>query len=166
MTDQTAKPDPAGSQSSAGGLSRRSLFRAAGVGAAVVGGGSFLEACSSGIKGATSSASAGATAKSSSSGATTTKEITIGWIHPVTGSLSGFGYPDSWVTKQVMATSAYKNGFNIGGTTYKVNINSYDSQSSVTMAGTLAKQAIQKDNVDLLFASSTPETVNAVASQA
>ena len=36
----------------------------------------------------------------------------------------------------------------------------------MTQAGTLAKQAIQADNVDLLFASSTPETVNAVASQA
>jgi branched-chain amino acid transport system substrate-binding protein len=165
MTDQTAKPDPAGSQSSAGGFSRRSLFRAAGVGAAVVGAGSFLEACSSGIKGATSSTSTSASAGSTSS-AGTTKEITIGWIHPVTGSLSGFGYPDSWVTKQVMATSQYKNGFKIGGSTYKVNIKSYDSQSSVTMAGTLAKQAIQNDNVDMLFASSTPETVNAVASQA
>ena len=165
MTDQTAKPDPAGSQSSAGGFSRRSLFRAAGVGAAVVGGGSLLEACSSGIKGATSSTSTSASAGSTSS-AGTTKEITIGWIHPVTGSLSGFGYPDSWVTKQVMATSQYKNGFKIGGSTYKVNIKSYDSQSSVTMAGTLAKQAIQNDNVDMLFASSTPETVNAVASQA
>ena len=53
-----------------------------------------------------------------------------------------------------------------GGTTYTVNIKSYDTQSSVTRAGTLAKQAIQQDNVDLLFASSTPETVNAVASQA
>ena len=65
-----------------------------------------------------------------------------------------------------MATSQYKNGIKIGGSTYKVNIKSYDSQSSVTTAGTLAKQAIQSDNVDLLFASSTPETVNAVASQA
>src|SRR5277367_3621266 len=169
MTDQTAQPDNSGSQSAAGGVSRRSLFRAAGVGAAVVGGGSLLEACSSGIKGAASSTSASSTSAgsaSSTSGATTSKEITIGWIHPVTGSLSGFGYPDAWVIKQIMATSAYKNGFNIGGSTYKVNINSYDSQSSVTMAGTLAKQAIQKDNVDLLFASSTPETVNAVASQA
>src|ERR1700733_2247393 len=165
MTDQTAKPAPAGSQSSAGGFSRRSLFRAAGVGAAVVGGGSFLEACSSGIKGATSSTSTSASS-GSTSGATTSKEITIGWIHPITGSLSGFGYPDSWVIDQIMATSQYKNGFKIGGSTYKVNIKSYDSQSSVTMAGTLAKQAIQNDNVDLLFASSTPETVNAVASQA
>ncbi len=84
----------------------------------------------------------------------------------MTGSLAGFGYPDNWVTQQVMATSQFKNGIKIGGTTYKVNIKSYDSQSSVTKAGTLAKQAIQQDNVDLLLASSTPETVNAVASQA
>jgi branched-chain amino acid transport system substrate-binding protein len=164
MTDQTAQPDNSGSQSAAG-FSRRSLFRAAGVGAAVVGGGSLLEACSSGIKGAASSTSASAST-SSTSGATGSKEITIGWIHPVTGSLSGFGYPDAWVTQQVMATSAYKNGIKIGGSTYTVNIKSYDSQSSVTKAGTLARQAIQSDNVDLLFASSTPETVNAVASQA
>ena len=65
-----------------------------------------------------------------------------------------------------MATSQFKNGIKIGGSTYTVNIKSYDTQSSVTRAGTLAKQAIQQDNVDLLFASSTPETVNAVASQA
>ena len=147
------------------GVSRRSLFRAAGVGAAVLGGGGFLEACSSGIKGAASSTSPSASS-SGSSGATSSKEITIGWIHPVTGSLSGFGFPDHWVIQQIMATSQYKNGFKIGGSTYKVNIKSYDSQSSVTMAGTLARQAIQGDNVDLLFASSTPETVNAVASQA
>jgi branched-chain amino acid transport system substrate-binding protein len=173
MTDQTAQPDPAGSQSAAGRMSRRSLFRAAGVGAAVVGGGSLLEACSSGIKGASSSTSATSSTSSSpgasgssASSAPSNKEITIGWIHPVTGSLSGFGFPDAWVTKQVMATPQYKNGFKIGGSTYTVNIKSYDSQSSVTMAGTLARQAIQNDNVDLLFASSTPETVNAVASQA
>jgi len=166
MTDKTAQPDNTGSQSAqsaAGGLSRRSLFRAAGVGAAVVGGGSFLEACSSGIQGATSSTSA---AGSSSSGAASSKEITIGWIHPLTGSLAGFGYPDNWVMQQVQATSQYKNGFKIGGSTYTVTIKSYDSQSSVTKAGTLARQAIQGDNVDMLLASSTPETVNAVASQA
>jgi branched-chain amino acid transport system substrate-binding protein len=156
MTDQTAqspsKPEPSGN------LSRRSLFRAAGVGAAVVGGGALLDACSSGLKGSTSSTSGG--------GGSSTGEITIGWIHPLTGSLAGFGAPDSFVMQQVMATSQYKNGFKIGGTTYKVNIKSYDTQSSVTQAGTLAKQAIEADKVDLLFASSTPETVNAVASQA
>jgi branched-chain amino acid transport system substrate-binding protein len=166
MTDQTAQPDPAGRQSAAGGISRRSMFRAAGVGAAVLGGGSLLEACSSGIKGAASSTSASASGSGSASSAPSSKEITIGWIHPLTGSLSGFGFPDDWVIKQIMATPQYKNGFKIGGSTYTVNIKSYDSQSSVTMAGTLARQAIQSDNVDLLFASSTPETVSAVAQQA
>jgi branched-chain amino acid transport system substrate-binding protein len=144
------------------GVSRRSLFRAAGVGAAVVGGGALLDACSSGIQGAS-------TPKSSSSagtGSSTSSQITIGWIHPLTGSLAGFGYPDNWVLQQVMATSQFKNGIKVGGKTYTVRIKSYDTQSSVTQAGTLAKQAIQQDNVDLLFASSTPETVNAVASEA
>jgi branched-chain amino acid transport system substrate-binding protein len=163
MTDQTAQPDSTDAAPAGRGVSRRSLFRAAGIGAAVVGGGALLEACSSGIQGASSSSTSSA---SSTSGASASGEITIGWIHPVTGSLSGFGYPDNWVTQTVMATSQFKNGIKIGGTTYKVNIKSYDSQSSVTRAGSLAKQAIQQDNVDLLFASSTPETVNAVASQA
>ena len=80
--------------------------------------------------------------------------------------LAGFGAPDNWVLQQVQQAGPYKTGFKIGGKTYTVNIKSYDSQSSVTHAGTLAKQAIQGDNVDMLFASSTPETVNAVASQA
>jgi len=168
MTDQTAQPDSTGAQPSASGVSRRSMFRAAGVGAAIMGGGALLEACSSGIQGAASSSpsSSSSAAGSSSSGGGTSKEITIGWIHPLTGGLAGFGYPDNWVLQQAMASSKFKNGIKIGGTTYTVNIKSYDSQSSVTKAGSLAKQAIQQDNVDLLFASSTPETVNAVASQA
>lgn len=146
-------------------VSRRSLLRSAGVGAAVIGGGALVEACSSGIKGASSPASSSSTG-GGSAGSGTSKEITIGWIHPLTGSLAGFGYPDNWVLQQVMATSQFKNGIKIGGATYKVNVKSYDTESSVTRAGALAKQAIQQDNVDLLFASSTPETVNAVASEA
>jgi len=104
-------------------VSRRTLFRAAGAGAAVVGGGALLEACSSGIQGAaTSSTPTSASSGSGTSAAATGKEITIGWVHPVTGSLAGFGYPDAWVLQQVMATSQFKNGIKIGGTTYKVNI--------------------------------------------
>ncbi len=166
MTDQTAQPDSIDNPPAAGRVSRRSLFRAAGVGAAVVGGGAFLDACSTGIKGAAPGASSSSGKGGSSAGGGTSKEITIGWIHPLTGSLAGFGYPDNFVTQQIMATSQFKNGIKIGGTTYTVNLKSYDSQSSVTRAGSLAKQAIQQDNVDLLFASSTPETVNAVASEA
>jgi branched-chain amino acid transport system substrate-binding protein len=148
MSDQTPQSD-----SIVGNISRRGLLRAAGAGAAVIGTGGLLEACSSGIKGA-------------SSGSASAKAITIGWIHPLTGPLAGFGAPDNWVISKVKATTPYKKGFKIGGKTYPVTIKSYDSQSSVTRAGDLARTAILNDRVDLLFASSTPETVNAVASQA
>jgi branched-chain amino acid transport system substrate-binding protein len=148
MSDQTVQ---SGRIIPAGDLSRRGLLRAVGAGAAVVGAGGLLEACSSGIKGA---------------GASSTKALTIGWIHPLTGDLAGFGAADNWIISKIKQTSPYKNGFKIGGKTYPVVIKSYDSQSSVTMAGNLARTAILSDKVDMLFASSTPETVNAVASQA
>ena len=131
-------------------ISRRSLLKGVGVGTFAVSAGGLLAACSSGIKGA---GSAG-------------KGITIGWIHPLTGDLAGFGAADNWVISKIKQTTPYSKGFKIGSKTYQVTIKSYDTQSSVTRAGDLAKQAILTDKVDLLFASSTPETVNAVASQA
>jgi branched-chain amino acid transport system substrate-binding protein len=161
MTDQIAQPGP---ERPAPGLSRRGLLRAAGTGAAVVGGGSVLAACSSGIKG--SSGSGGSGSGGSGSGGSSGGTIKIGWIHPLTGGLAGFGKPDSWVWQKVKQSSQFKNGIKIGGKTYTVDFTSYDTQSSPTRAGDLAKQAIQSDNIDLLLASSTPETVNAVTSQA
>lgn len=133
-------------------ISRRSLIRGVGAGTLAVGTGGLLAACSSKIKGSGSGSS--------------TKAITIGWIHPLTGALSGFGAPDNWVIGKIKQTTPYSKGFKVGGKTYSVTIKSYDTQSSPTRAGDLAKQAILTDKVDLLLASSTPETVNAVASQA
>jgi branched-chain amino acid transport system substrate-binding protein len=150
MSDQSAQSD---STSPADSISRRGLLRATGAGAAVMGVGGLLQACSSSIKGG-------------SSGSGGTKAITIGWIHPLTGSLAGFGAPDKWVISKIKQTTPYKNGFKIGGKTYSVTIKSYDTQSSPTRAGDLAKTAILNDGVNLLLASSTPETVNAVSSQA
>jgi branched-chain amino acid transport system substrate-binding protein len=157
MSDQSAQND---STNADGGFSRRGFLRAAGAGAAVVGGGGLLEACSSSIKGANSSSSSG------SSGGATSGNITIGWIHPLTGGLAGFGAADNFVISKIMQTTPYKNGFKIGGKTYSVTVKSYDTQSSPSRAGQLAQQAINADRVDMLFASSTPETVNAVASTA
>ena len=169
MSDQTAQSDSTTSRGvpggrpapteSAGGVSRRGLLRAAGASAAVVGGGGLLEACSSSIKGASASSTASASAS-------TAGNITIAWIHPLTGALAGFGAADNWVISKIQQTSPYKNGFKVGGKTYSVTIKSYDTQSSVSRAGDLAHQAILTDGADLLLASSTPETVNAVASTA
>ena len=151
MSDQTAE---SGGTSPLGDVSRRGLLRMGGAGVAAVGASGLLAACSSGIKGASGGGGGG------------TKGITIGWIHPLTGPLAGFGAPDNWVISKIKQTGPYKNGFKIGSKTFPVTIKSYDTQSSPTRAGDLAKQAILNDGVDLLLASSTPETVNAVASQA
>ena len=111
MSDHTAQPDSNkplreakgttdGYPEGPGWLSRRSALRAFGASAAVVGGGGLLEACSTSIKGATSTSSTGT---GSSSG-----KITIGWIHPLTGALAGFGAPDTFVLQKIKATSPYK----------------------------------------------------------
>ena len=171
MSDQTAQTDSTipplggkgGSSSLAntvGGFSRRGLLRAAGASAAVVGGGGLLEACSSSIKGATTSSSTSATTGAS------TQDIVIGFIHPLTGDLADFGTSDNWIVSTILATSQYKNGFKVGGKTYPVTIKSYDTQSDPTKAGQLASQAILADKVDLIVTSSTPETVNPVATVA
>jgi branched-chain amino acid transport system substrate-binding protein len=169
MSDQTAQPDstsevPGGTASpqerggSAGAISRRGLLRTAGASAAVVGGGGLLEACSSSIKGA----SGGSTATGSSG----TKDIVIGFIHPLTGALADFGTSDQWILSKISQTPQYKNGFKIGGKTYQVTVKSYDTQSDPNRAGDLANQAILSDKVDMLLTSSTPETVNPVATKA
>ena len=160
MSDQTAEP---GSTNRGDGtaFSRRGLLRAC-AGRRRCGRRRWrglLEACSSGIKGLKRAALIGASARQR-------RDIPIGCIHPLTGPLAGFGAADNWVVSKIMASSQYKNGFKIGGKTYTVNIKSYDTQSSDTRAGQLAQQAINADRVDMLFASSTPETVNAVASTA
>ena len=124
MSDQTAQT---GSTNPGGGISRRGLLRTTFAGAAVVGGGGLLEACSSSIQGA------GTTSTSSASGsgsAATAGSITIGWIHPLTGGLAGFGAADNFVISKIMQTGPYKNGFKIGGKTYDVTVKSYDTQSS------------------------------------
>src|SRR5215471_11671127 len=121
MSDQTVD---SGSISPGGGMNRRSLLRAFGAGAAAVGGGGLLQACSSGVKGA--------------GGGGSSNSITIGWIHPLTGPLAGFGAPDKWIIDQVKQAGPYKDGFKIGGKAYAVTIKSYDSQSSVSRAGDLA----------------------------
>jgi branched-chain amino acid transport system substrate-binding protein len=150
MSDQTAQSD---STSPAGSISRRGLLRAAGVGAAAIGTGGLLQACGSSIKG-------------SSTGSASAKEIVIGFIHPLTGALADFGTSDNWIVSKIVETSQYKKGFKVGGKTYPVTIKSYDTQSDPTRAGELASQAITNDKVDLLVTSSTPETVNPVATKA
>jgi branched-chain amino acid transport system substrate-binding protein len=139
----------AGGPSRGQGPTRRSVLRGIGAGALATGAGGALAACSAGVKG--------------SQTAPATSTITIGYIAPFTGAISGFASGDRFVIDTIRATPAYAKGFKCGGRKYSVNIVAVDSQSDPNRASQLARQLILNNNVDLLLTSSTPETVNPVA---
>jgi branched-chain amino acid transport system substrate-binding protein len=131
------------------GVSRRSVLCGLGAGAVATGAGGILAACSSGTK--------------VSIAASSTSTITLGYVAPFTGSLSGFASADHFVIDTIRNTPAYAKGFKVGGKTYPVNIIVTDSQSDPNRASQLARQLILNNNADMLLTSSTPETVNPVA---
>jgi branched-chain amino acid transport system substrate-binding protein len=125
------------------------MLRGLGAGAAATGAGGILAACSSGSKGAAATSS--------------TSTITLGYVAPFTGSLSGFASADHFVIDTIRNGPGYATGFQVGGKTYTVNIIVTDSQSDPNRASQLARQLILNNNADMLLTSSTPETVNPVA---
>jgi branched-chain amino acid transport system substrate-binding protein len=130
-------------------IARRSVLRGLGAGAAAAGAGGILAACSAGSNG--------------SSAASSKATITLGYIAPFTGALSGFASADNFVIDTIRNTPAFAHGFKVGGKTYKVNIIVTDSRSDPNRASQIARNLILNNNVDMLLASSTPETVNPVA---
>lgn len=130
-------------------VSRRGVLRGVGAGVAAVGAGGVLGACGSGIKGA--------------GGSSRAREITIGFVTPLTGPLAGFASGDRFVLQTVRATAAYRGGFTVGGKRYKVSVVTADSQSDPNRASQVARQLILNDHVDMIVTTSTPETTNPVA---
>lgn len=95
--------------------------------------------------------------------ATPNKVIKIGYVHPRTGAYAGFTDGDAYVLSQI--NEYLKSGLVINGETYDVEILVRDSGSSAATAGELAAQLITQDKVDLMLATSTPETINPVVAQ-
>jgi branched-chain amino acid transport system substrate-binding protein len=96
--------------------------------------------------------------------AATSKVIKIGHVSPQTGALAPFAEADPFILDQIR--TALAKGITNGGVTYEVQIISKDSQSKTNRASEVAADLILKEKVDLLVASSTPETTNPVADQA
>src|SRR5580658_417941 len=91
------------------------------------------------------------------------KAIKIGHVSPKTGPLAGFGESDGFIIDQM--TQLLKPGIQSSGKTYPVQIISKDSQSTGTRAAEVAQDLILRDKVDLMIASSAPDTTNPVADQ-
>jgi branched-chain amino acid transport system substrate-binding protein len=93
----------------------------------------------------------------------TGKKIRIGYITPQTGPLAPFGEADAFVTGEMV--KFFANGLKIGNDSYAVEVLVKDSQSDPNKAAESASSLISKDGVDLVLASSTPETTNPVSDQ-
>jgi len=87
--------------------------------------------------------------------------IKVGFVSPLTGPLAGFGEADPHVLDLVR--KRLKDGLSAGGKKYAVEIVGKDTQSDPSRAGQLAKELINRDKVDFMLSTSTPETVNPVA---
>jgi branched-chain amino acid transport system substrate-binding protein len=90
--------------------------------------------------------------------------IKIGFISPRTGPLGGFGEPDPYILG--LARKKLAGGLTIAGKKYAVQIIDKDTTSDPVRAGQLARELINKNKVDLILSTSTPETNNPVADAA
>ena len=88
--------------------------------------------------------------------------INIGIVSPLTGPAAGFGEPDPYVVG--LAKTAFAKGLKIGNKTYAVKVLEKDSQSGPAAAS--SAQQLINSGIDLMLATSTPETIVPVAATA
>lgn len=93
--------------------------------------------------------------------------IKIGYVNPTTGNLAGNGEGAEWVVEQI---ESYVNdelgGIEVDGEKKSIEVVLYDSKSDTTTATEMAQKLCEEDNVDMMIAIQTPETVNPVSAVA
>ena len=96
----------------------------------------------------------------SGSGSGGTKTIKIGYVNPSTGALAGNGEGAEWVIKEI---ETYVNdtlgGIDVDGGKGKIQVVMYDSASNSDTCTAMAQKLCDQDQVDLIIAVQTPETV-------
>ena len=90
--------------------------------------------------------------------------IKVGLVSPRTGPLAGFAEADDYVLAGIRRI--FDAGVESQGRKVKIEILARDSQSNPNRAAEVAAELILKDEVDIIVAASTPDTVNPVADQA
>ena len=135
---------------SKGRINRRDILNLSAMTVGAVAMGDLLAACGLGGSNVGTSASGGV--------------IRIGYVSPLTGPAAGFGEPDPYVIG--LARKAFQSGLDIGGKHYSVEIISKDSQAPPSVSSQVANDLISSSKVDLMLATSTPESVNPVSDSA
>ncbi|MEM7442230.1 MAG: ABC transporter substrate-binding protein [Pseudomonadota bacterium] len=90
--------------------------------------------------------------------------LKVGHVSPQTGPLAGFAEADDYVLNAIQ--QVFSAGLENNGRTWDIEIISKDSQSNPNRAAEVAADLILGDEVDIIVAASTPDTVNPVADQA
>ncbi len=93
-----------------------------------------------------------------------TPVLRVGHVSPRTGPLAGFAEADDYVLQAI--SERFAGGIQNNGKTWAVEIISKDSQSNPNRAAEVAADLILRDEVDIIVAASTPDTVNPVSDQA
>lgn len=93
-----------------------------------------------------------------------TPTLRIGHVSPRTGPLAGFAEADDFVLAGI--EKAFAGGIENNGKSWNIEIISKDSQSNPNRAAEVAADLILGDEVDIIVAASTPDTVNPVSDQA
>lgn len=90
--------------------------------------------------------------------------LKVGHVSPRTGPLAGFAEADDYILDAV--AQKFAGGVENNGKMWNIEIISKDSQSNPNRAAEVASELILSDEVDIIVAASTPDTVNPVADQA
>jgi branched-chain amino acid transport system substrate-binding protein len=93
-----------------------------------------------------------------------TPTLRVGHVSPQTGPLAAFAEADDQILQGI--TEAFAGGLENNGRAWNIEIISKDSQSNSNRASEVAADLILGDEVDIIVAASTPDTVNPVADQA
>lgn len=93
-----------------------------------------------------------------------TPTLRVGHVSPRTGPLAGFAEADDFVLAGI--EKAFASGIENNGKSWNIEIISKDSQSNPNRAAEVAADLILGDEVDIIVAASTPDTVNPVSDQA
>ena len=84
--------------------------------------------------------------------------IKIGYVNPTTGALAGNGEGCEWAVKQI-TDYVNEHPITVDGKQKKIEVIVYDSKSDQNTCTEMAQKLIEEDNIDLMIAIQTPNTV-------
>ncbi|MBQ3265854.1 MAG: ABC transporter substrate-binding protein [Ruminococcus sp.] len=89
-------------------------------------------------------------------------KIKIGYVNPTTGALAGNGEGCDWVVKQ-LTDYVKEHPITVDGKEKEIEVIVYDSESDQNKCSEMAQKLCEEDEIDLMIAIQTPNTVIPVA---